>query len=156
MKSFGALLKKDSKLVAYQPALPEHQEAVNRLVGDFIAALDKDRMVDELLKDKQVLLLKVPVAGYVGFIAYVELPKEHAVHISSLGIGAENQGHGYGKCLLALALVYFQKTLKAKQVRLGVRVGNTIASTLYESLGFVKYAEGTEEGIHFELLKFDF
>jgi [ribosomal protein S18]-alanine N-acetyltransferase len=71
-------------------------------------------------------------------------------HIATIAVHPDFRGHGIGKLLLARALIEATH-LGANQATLEVRVGNTVAQSLYQKFGFqvvgrrIKYYQDNNE-----------
>lgn len=72
------------------------------------------------------------VIGFAG--AWIILDESHITNIAVL---KDHRGHGYGR-LLTAGLLQYLSNLGAAYVTLEVRKSNTVAQSLYESLGFVR------------------
>lgn len=72
------------------------------------------------------------VIGFAG--AWIILDESHITNIAVL---KDHRGHGYGR-LLTAGLLQYLSNLGATYVTLEVRRSNTVAQSLYESLGFVR------------------
>jgi ribosomal-protein-alanine N-acetyltransferase len=71
-----------------------------------------------------------PVLGYGGFLLVVD-----EAHITTVAIASAQRGRRLGELLL-VSLLDQASALRAREVTLEVRVGNTIAQQLYRKYGF--------------------
>lgn len=76
--------------------------------------------------------LEGEIIGFAG--AWIILDESHITNIAVL---EGHRGHGYGR-LLTAGLLQYLSNLGAAYVTLEVRRSNTVAQSLYESLGFVR------------------
>ena len=72
------------------------------------------------------------VIGFAG--AWIILDESH---VTNIAVNREHRGNGYGR-LLTVGLLQYLSNLGAAYVTLEVRKSNTVAQSLYESLGFVR------------------
>ncbi|WP_242838477.1 ribosomal protein S18-alanine N-acetyltransferase [Clostridium bornimense] len=111
----------------------------------------KDSLIKELDNKNAhyfIALLDGKVVGYIGLWEIID-----EGHITNIAIHPNFRGHGFGKILLTSAVDYC-KNKNFYGITLEVRVSNTIAINLYESLGFVNcgirkkfYTDNNEDGI---------
>lgn len=117
----------------------------------FALPWSKDSLIKELDNKNARYFIAILDGKVVGYIGLWEIIDEG--HITNIAIHPDFRGHGFGKTLLAAAVDYC-KNKSFYGITLEVRVSNTIAINLYESLGFVNcgirknfYTDNNEDGI---------
>ncbi|RUU90427.1 GNAT family N-acetyltransferase [Mesorhizobium sp. M7A.F.Ca.MR.176.00.0.0] len=68
-------------------------------------------------------------------------PDDKSSWIHRVIIGAEHQGHGYGRAAVEAAIALLVETTACREIMLAVTPGNEMATRLYHSLGFVATGE---------------
>jgi ribosomal-protein-alanine N-acetyltransferase len=92
-----------------------------------------------------VVLEAGQVVGYGGMWSVID-----EAHVTNVAIHPDHRGKGYSKQLMAHMMAY-AKSRNLERMTLEVRVGNTVAISLYQQMGFLeagrrpKYYEDTGE-----------
>ncbi|WP_253287335.1 ribosomal protein S18-alanine N-acetyltransferase [Clostridium bornimense] len=111
----------------------------------------KDSLIKEIDNKNAHYCVGILNGEVIGYIGLWEIIDEG--HITNIAIHPKFRGHGFGKILLSEAINYC-KNNNFFGITLEVRVSNTVAINLYESLGFVNcgirkkfYTDNNEDGI---------
>lgn len=83
----------------------------------------------------------------IGFIVYCTIPDNDGNYwIPALMIDQKHQGKGYGREAMKQLLTLMKETLDCQRIMIGHRPENTVAGTLYESLGFKRISRELIDG----------
>jgi diamine N-acetyltransferase len=77
----------------------------------------------------------------VGFIMFDFEPKEARGYVSRLMVDTRFQGNGYGRAAMAQVIGRFAEIPECREIQTSFAPANTIAETLYLSLGFERTGE---------------
>jgi ribosomal protein S18 acetylase RimI-like enzyme len=90
--------------------------------------------------DGSILMLGIferdELAGFVAVVHPQRAKLRHGVELAGMYVAPAFRRRGFGRALLKITMAHARSISGVRQIRLGVNVMNTGASTLYRSIGF--------------------
>ena len=121
-------------MVEFRRAVPADLDLLLRVeAACFKDPWDEDMLATEIATPHSTYMLMFEDDRFVGYYSYMHILDE--VHILNVAVLPDSQGRGLGRQMMRHLVEHVPEDTRA--ITLEVRVGNTRARRLYESMGFV-------------------